>query len=65
MSPDEIFRGIAQRVLDEELVAKLYYWNKFKMSPDTEAKQCDYFCRLKLYCEITHAEQFEFNNCLG
>ena len=35
MSPDEIFRGIAQRVLDEELVAKIYYWNKYKMSPET------------------------------
>jgi len=56
MSPDEIFRGIAQRVLDEEKVAKIYYWNKYKMSPSTEPKKCDYFCRLNLYCEIVHAE---------
>lgn len=36
MSPDEIFRGVAQRVLNEESVAKIYYWNKFKMSPETK-----------------------------
>jgi len=29
MSPDEIFRGIAKRVLDEEPIAKMYYWNKY------------------------------------
>ena len=65
MSPDEIFRGVAQRVLDEETVAKIYYWNKFKMSPETKPQSCQYYCRLKLYCEIAHPEQFEFNNCMG
>lgn len=65
MSPDEIFRGVAQRVLDEEPVAKIYYWNKYKMSPEMKPQSCSYFCRLKLYCEIAHPEQFEFNNCMG
>ena len=35
MSPDEIFRGIAKRVLNEEPIAKMYYWNKYQMSPET------------------------------
>jgi hypothetical protein len=65
MSPDEIYRGLAQRVLDEEVIAKMFYWNKMKMSPETKPENCDYFCRLALYCELVHPEQFEFNNCIG
>lgn len=56
MSPDEIYRGVAQRVLNEEPVAKIYYWNKFKMSPETKPKTCSFYCRLNLYCEIAHPE---------
>ncbi len=65
MSPDEIYRGIAQRVLNEEPVAKAYYWNKYKQADGSDAKTCKEFCRQKLYCEISHPEQFEYNNCMG
>ena len=65
MSPDEVFRGLAQRVLNEEKVAQIYYWNKFRRAEGMQAKSCSYFCRLQLFCEIAHPEQFEYNNCMG
>ena len=65
MSPNEIYRGIAKRVLDEEMFAKAYYWNKYKQADGSEAQSCKEFCRLKLFCEIAHPEQFDYNNCMG
>ena len=65
MSPNEIYRGIAKRVLNEEMFAKAYYWNKYKQADGSEAQSCKEFCRLKLFCEIAHPEQFDYNNCMG
>lgn len=65
MSPDELYRGVALRVQNEEAFAKAYYFNKYKQAPGNEPKTCYQFCRQKLFCEIAHAEQFEYNNCMG
>jgi hypothetical protein len=51
--------------LNEEMIAKAYYWNKYKQADGSDAKTCKEFCRLKLFCEIAHPEQFEYNNCMG
>ena len=49
----------------DETRAKQYLWNKSKRASVKEPKECKGFCAKKLYCEIVHPEQFEFNNCLG
>ena len=65
VSPDSIFTNIATRVLNDETFAKVYKWNKVKQSSIKIPNTCNDYCRLRLFCEITAAEIFEFNECLG
>ena len=65
LSPGEIYKKIAERLMVDEDRAKQYLWNKSRRASVKEPKECKGFCAKRLFCEIAHPEQFDFNNCLG
>ena len=64
LRPDEL-NAFSERVKNDEALAMMYIWNKYRQSPATRPDRCDEGCRKNIYCDMSATEYFQYQVCLG